>query len=86
MKDVAFFSMPYAQIHYPFEHSNDFSGTRFPADFISEAMDQTRGWFYTLLVLATHLFDTAPWKNLIVCGLVLAACVSNFLASLFHSH
>jgi len=64
-------SMPYAQNHYPFENKAAQEAS-FPADFISEAMDQTRGWFYTLLVLATHLFDTAPWKNLIVCGLVLA--------------
>ncbi|POY75658.1 putative Isoleucine--tRNA ligase [Rhodotorula taiwanensis] len=65
-------SMPYAQVHYPFENKDEFEAS-FPADFISEAMDQTRGWFYTLLVLATHLFGTAPWKNLIVCGHVLAA-------------
>ncbi|KAL8292459.1 hypothetical protein RQP46_001071 [Phenoliferia psychrophenolica] len=65
-------SMPYAQAHYPFENKEKFEAS-FPADFISEAMDQTRGWFYTLLVLSTHLFDTAPWKNLIVCGHVLAA-------------
>ncbi|GJN91022.1 hypothetical protein Rhopal_004036-T1 [Rhodotorula paludigena] len=65
-------SMPYAQVHYPFENKEKFEGS-FPADFISEAMDQTRGWFYTLLVLSTHLFGTAPWKNLIVCGHVLAA-------------
>ena len=45
----------------------------FPADFISEGLDQTRGWFYTLLILGTHLFGEAPWKNLIVTGLVLAA-------------
>jgi len=64
-------SMPYAQNHYPFENKAT-SEASFPADFISEAMDQTRGWFYTLLVLSTHLFKTAPWKNLIVCGLVLA--------------
>jgi len=64
-------SMPYAQNHYPFENKQAQEAT-FPADFIAEAMDQTRGWFYTLLVLATHLFQTAPWKNLIVCGLVLA--------------
>ncbi|CEQ41339.1 SPOSA6832_03031, partial [Sporobolomyces salmonicolor] len=65
-------SMPYAQVHYPFENKEKFEKS-FPADFISEAMDQTRGWFYTLLVLSTHLFGTAPWKNLIVCGHVLAA-------------
>ena len=63
--------MPYAQNHYPFENKEK-SEAAFPADFIAEAMDQTRGWFYTLLVLATLLKDTAPWKNLIVCGLVLA--------------
>ncbi|KAH9938927.1 isoleucine-tRNA ligase [Amylocystis lapponica] len=65
-------SMPYAQLHYPFENKEIFEKT-FPADFVSEGIDQTRGWFYTLLVLATHLFGTAPWKNLIVYGLVLAA-------------
>ncbi|SCV70092.1 BQ2448_1486 [Microbotryum intermedium] len=65
-------SMPYAQVHYPFENKEKFEAS-FPADFISEAMDQTRGWFYTLLVLSTHLFGKAPWKNLIVCGHVLAA-------------
>ena len=65
-------SMPYAQIHYPFENKEKFQNT-FPADFVSEGIDQTRGWFYTLLVLSTHLFGTAPWKNLIVYGLVLAA-------------
>lgn len=68
-------SMPYAQVHYPFENKEKFEAS-FPADFISEAIDQTRGWFYTLLVLATHLFGTAPWKNLIVCGLVLAEWVT----------
>jgi isoleucyl-tRNA synthetase len=67
-------SMPYAQVHYPFENKEKFEAS-FPADFISEAIDQTRGWFYTLLVLATHLFDKAPWKNLIVCGLILAESV-----------
>ncbi|KAG8967876.1 isoleucine--tRNA ligase [Tulasnella sp. 419] len=65
-------SMPYAQVHYPFENKEMFEKS-FPADFISEGIDQTRGWFYTLLVLSTHLFDTAPWKNLIASGLVLAA-------------
>jgi isoleucyl-tRNA synthetase len=66
--------MPYAQLHYPFENKEKFHET-FPADFISEGIDQTRGWFYTLLVIATLLFDTAPWKNLIASGLVLAAYV-----------
>ena len=65
-------SMPYAQSHFPFENQALFK-ERYPADFVSEGIDQTRGWFYTLLVLGTHLFDTAPWKNLIVTGLVLAS-------------
>ncbi|PPQ68420.1 hypothetical protein CVT24_004841 [Panaeolus cyanescens] len=65
-------SMPYAQQHYPFENKELFERTH-PADFVSEGIDQTRGWFYTLLVLSTHLFGRAPWKNLIVTGLVLAA-------------
>jgi len=64
-------SMPYAQAHYPFENKELFEKT-FPGDFVSEGIDQTRGWFYTLLVLSTHLFGKAPWKNLIVTGLVLA--------------
>lgn len=64
-------SMPYAQAHYPFENKELFE-TTFPGDFVSEGIDQTRGWFYTLLVLSTHLFGRAPWKNLIVTGLVLA--------------
>jgi isoleucyl-tRNA synthetase len=65
-------SMPYAQQHYPFENQKKFEES-FPADFIAEGLDQTRGWFYTLLVLSTQLFDKAPFKNLIVNGLVLAA-------------
>eukprot|EP01104_Vermistella_antarctica_P000774 TRINITY_DN10893_c0_g1_i1.p1 TRINITY_DN10893_c0_g1~~TRINITY_DN10893_c0_g1_i1.p1 ORF type:complete len:1098 (+),score=337.49 TRINITY_DN10893_c0_g1_i1:35-3295(+) len=65
-------SMPYAQVHYPFEKKEEFEG-RFPADFIAEGLDQTRGWFYTLLVLSTALFDKPPFKNLIVNGLVLAS-------------
>ncbi|KAL5522593.1 hypothetical protein ACEPAG_8610 [Sanghuangporus baumii] len=64
-------SMPFAQLHYPFENAELFE-RRFPADFVSEGIDQTRGWFYTLLVLSTHLFGRAPWKNLIVTGLILA--------------
>ena len=64
-------SMPYAQQHYPFENKGQFESL-FPADFVSEGLDQTRGWFYTLLVLSTHLFGRAPWKNLIVTGLILA--------------
>ncbi|KAI0344747.1 hypothetical protein BDW22DRAFT_1418918 [Trametopsis cervina] len=66
-------SMPYAQQHYPFEKKDSFEKDLFPADFICEGIDQTRGWFYTLLVLSTHLFGKAPWKNVIVTGLVLAA-------------
>lgn len=65
-------SMPYAEIHYPFEHQKEFE-EGFPGDFIAEGIDQTRGWFYTLLVLATLLFGKAPFKNLICHGLVLAA-------------
>ena len=60
-------SMPFAQYHYPFENADLFEET-FPADFISEAVDQTRGWFYTLLVISTILFDRAPFKNCIVLG------------------
>ena len=65
-------SMPYAQVHYPFENKKEFEDS-FPADFIAEGQDQTRGWFYTLLVLSTALFDRPPFKNLIVNGLVLAS-------------
>jgi isoleucyl-tRNA synthetase len=64
-------SMPYAQKHYPFENAEKFEG-QFPADFIAEGLDQTRGWFYTLMVLSTALFDKPPFKNVIVNGLVLA--------------
>ncbi|MFZ9889299.1 MAG: class I tRNA ligase family protein, partial [Myxococcota bacterium] len=64
-------SMPYAQVHFPFEHQHTFE-QGFPAEFIAEGLDQTRGWFYTLLVLSTALFDKAPFKNCIVNGLVLA--------------
>ena len=62
-------SMPFAQWHYPFEHKEEFE-RNFPADFISEAVDQTRGWFYTLEAISTLLFDRAPFKNCIVLGLV----------------
>uniref|UniRef100_A0A6I8NVC5 Isoleucine--tRNA ligase, cytoplasmic n=1 Tax=Ornithorhynchus anatinus TaxID=9258 RepID=A0A6I8NVC5_ORNAN len=65
-------SMPYAQVHYPFEKRKEFEDA-FPADFIAEGIDQTRGWFYTLLVLATALFGKPPFKNVIVNGLVLAS-------------
>ncbi len=60
-------SMPFAQLHYPFENKDLFDKL-FPADFISEAIDQTRGWFYTLLAISTLLFDKAPFKNCIVLG------------------
>lgn len=65
-------SMPYAQVHYPFDGRKNFSEI-FPADFIAEGIDQTRGWFYTLLVVATGLFDQPPFKNLIVNGIVLSS-------------
>ncbi|GMF98837.1 hypothetical protein B5S30_g5532 [[Candida] boidinii] len=65
-------SMPYASKHYPFENADSFKHG-FPANFISEGLDQTRGWFYTLTILGTHLFNTAPYKNVIVSGIVLAA-------------
>ncbi len=60
-------SMPFAQYHYLFENKELFE-SHFPADFISEAVDQTRGWFYTLLAISTLLFDKAPFKNCIVLG------------------
>lgn len=64
-------SMPFAQIHYPFENKERFE-ERFPADFIAEGLDQTRGWFYTLLVLATAVRDQAPFQNCVVTGMILA--------------
>jgi len=64
-------SMPYAQKHYPFENKEEFE-KGFPADFIAEGLDQTRGWFYTLMVLSTALFGEPAMKNVIVNGLVLA--------------
>ena len=60
-------SMPFAQHHYPFENEDLFK-QQFPADFISEAVDQTRGWFYSLLAISTLLFNKAPYKNVIVLG------------------
>ncbi|XP_055858275.1 isoleucine--tRNA ligase, cytoplasmic [Episyrphus balteatus] len=65
-------SMPFAQQHFPFENEKDFMNN-FPADFIAEGIDQTRGWFYTLLVISTALFNKPPFKNLIANGLVLAS-------------
>lgn len=68
-------SMPFASIHYPFENKKEFekrgSGL-FPADFIAEGQDQTRGWFYTLLVLGIGLFNKSPYKQVVVNGIVLA--------------
>ena len=64
-------SMPFAQIHYPFENRERFE-ERFPADFIAEGLDQTRGWFYTLLVLSTAIRDSAPFQNCVVTGMILA--------------
>ncbi len=60
-------AMPFAQWHYPFENKDIFE-KQFPADFISEAVDQTRGWFYSLLAISTLIFDKAPYKNVIVLG------------------
>ena len=60
-------AMPFAQHHYPFENKDLFE-QQFPADFISEAVDQTRGWFYSLLAISTLIFNKAPYKNVIVLG------------------
>ncbi len=65
-------SMPFAQYHYPFEN-NDIFETQFPADFICEGIDQTRGWFYTLLVISTFLKGVSPYKNVLVNDLLLDA-------------
>jgi isoleucyl-tRNA synthetase len=64
-------SMPFAHVHYPFEHREWFEN-HFPADFIVEYLAQTRGWFYTLMVLGTALFDRPPFKNVICHGVILA--------------
>lgn len=64
--------MPYASCHYPFENADRFEGHRFPADFIAEGLDQTRGWFYTLGVLGNKLFNVSPFRNCIVSGIILA--------------
>ena len=63
-------AMPFAQLHYPFENEELFA-ERFPADFICEAIDQTRGWFYTLLAESTLLFDTSSYRNCVCLGLIL---------------
>jgi isoleucyl-tRNA synthetase len=65
-------AMPYGQNHYPFEH-REFFEAHFPADFINEGLDQTRGWFYTLTILAAALFKKPAFKNCVVSGLVLAS-------------
>ena len=65
-------AMTYAQNHYPFENK-EFFESHFPADFISESLDQTRGWFYTLIVLSAALFKKPAFKNCIVSGIVLAS-------------
>ena len=65
-------SMPFAQFHYPFENKEKFEA-HFPADFIIEAIDQTRGWFYSLMAVNVGLFGKAPWKNLICTGFINAA-------------
>ena len=64
--------MPYASVHYPFENADAFEKGHFPADFIAEGLDQTRGWFYTLTVLGNLLFEKSPFKNVLVNGMVLA--------------
>ncbi len=64
-------SMPYAQLHYPFENQEAFK-VGFPAQFITEGLDQTRGWFYTLMVLSTALYDRPAFENVIVSGMVMA--------------
>ena len=64
-------AMPYGQAHYPFENKADFK-KNFPAEFIAEGIDQTRGWFYTLLVLSVALFDKPAYKNVIVNGIILS--------------
>ena len=65
-------AMPYAQIHYPFEHKDAFDRRDvYPADFIAEGVDQTRGWFFTLHAIATMIFDSVAFKNVVSNGLVL---------------
>jgi isoleucyl-tRNA synthetase/very-short-patch-repair endonuclease len=69
-------SMPFAEVHYPFENQDKFKA-RFPADFIVEYTAQTRGWFYTLMVLSTALFDDIPFKNCICHGVILGEPIKN---------
>lgn len=63
--------VPYGQLHYPFENSTYFDGKEYLSDFVAEGLDQTRGWFYTLLVLSVALLDKAPFKNVICTGMIL---------------
>ena len=63
--------MPFAQWHYPFEHKEDFFEKKFPADFINEGIDQTRGWFYSLLAISTYITGQSPYKNVLVNDLIL---------------
>ena len=63
-------SMPFAQWHYPFENKNNFNEL-FPADFISEGIDQTRGWFYSLIAISTYMTGKSPYKNVLVNDLIL---------------
>ena len=65
-------SMPYAQSHYPFSVTEEEFMKGFPGDFIAEGLDQTRGWFYTLMVISTAVKNAAPFKNLIVNGILLS--------------
>lgn len=65
-------SMPYGQHHYPFANESDFTTKHFPARFIAEGVDQTRGWFYSMLVLGVALFDRSPYENVVVNGMMLA--------------
>ena len=65
-------SMPFSQVHYPFSINDNEFHKGFPANFIAEGLDQTRGWFYTLMVISTAVKGVAPFKNLIVNGIVLA--------------
>ena len=64
-------AMPFAQWHYPFEHADNFDEELFPADFICEGIDQTRGWFYSLMAISTFIKGTAPYKNVLVNDLIL---------------
>jgi len=65
-------AMPFAQSHYPFSVNDEEFMKGFPANFIAEGLDQTRGWFYTLMVISTAVKSAPPFKNLIVNGIVLA--------------